>query len=542
MVILPQDSPAYSLSPPEYSVKVQMNRFAAHSREDGTFQVIRTEQLDDLTFGTEEISPAASTDELIQRFELLAQTPNGFEHVRYFVDLDARQEDQRRRIGLPPKSPIFPLEGNRLSETRTSIPGIHAPYAYVSGRAFGAPFAMHVEDCCLSSVNYLYAGEKIWYVLEPEHGKILEERLAASNMRKKCSQFLRHSARYITQSSLDDWGISYKVVRQMPNEVIITFPGAYHQGFSTGFTCAEAVNYADQDWNSEGYSFCNGNCPRYSIPAHMMAPLREGELQQDQAQEDADVEEDEEAEGDESGEAEVVARGKKVLSVKGPTGEFKGTKRKSRKGLTKGVSKRRQTMVNTKAHIENVALPRKFNWALEVIKNADSIGLDYETQRMMALLFCNIGSPGAIQQLRTACAALREKATLPNQKGTITACQAVRLLDTLDDRGFAMLILRRYYLARLVQCRQDAGATYKSQRAARKRTQKRLPRPETSALEDLMSQAYPSLSNDNEDYKRKYKSLQNRISSGNNWHLLVEEFGHGILALVPATDDVPNSS
>lgn len=245
MVILPQDSPAYSLSPPEYSVKVQMNRFAAHSREDGTFQVIRTEQLDDLTFGTEEISPAASTDELIQRFELLAQTPNGFEHVRYFVDLDARQEDQRRRIGLPPKSPIFPLEGNRLSETRTSIPGIHAPYAYVSGRAFGAPFAMHVEDCCLSSVNYLYAGEKIWYVLEPEHGKILEERLAASNMRKKCSQFLRHSARYITQSSLDDWGISYKVVRQMPNEVIITFPGAYHQGFSTGFTCAEAVNYAD---------------------------------------------------------------------------------------------------------------------------------------------------------------------------------------------------------------------------------------------------------------------------------------------------------
>ncbi|EKG09181.1 hypothetical protein MPH_13809 [Macrophomina phaseolina MS6] len=198
-------------------------------------------------------------------------------------------------------------------------------------------------------------------------------------------------------------------------------------------------------------------------------------------------------------------------------------------------------MATTKAQIENAALPRKVNWALDVIKNADSIGLDRVTQHTMALLFCNIGSPGAILQLRTACAALREKATLPDQKGTITACQAVRSLDTLDDRGFAMLILRRYYLARLVQC-QDAGAAYKSQRAARKRTQKRLSRPETSALEDLMSQAYPSLSNDNEDYKRKYKSLQNRISSGNNWNLLVEEFGHGILALVPTTDDVPNSS
>ncbi|EKG09183.1 hypothetical protein MPH_13811 [Macrophomina phaseolina MS6] len=42
IVTLPQNGPACSLAPPKDSVKVQMNRFTTHSREDGTFTVIRT--------------------------------------------------------------------------------------------------------------------------------------------------------------------------------------------------------------------------------------------------------------------------------------------------------------------------------------------------------------------------------------------------------------------------------------------------------------------------------------------------------------------
>lgn len=38
----------------------------------------------------------------------------------------------------------------------------------------------------------------------------------------------------------------------MPGEYILTFPGAYHAGFSTGLNIGEAVNFVTKSWFDYG--------------------------------------------------------------------------------------------------------------------------------------------------------------------------------------------------------------------------------------------------------------------------------------------------
>ncbi|KAL9480114.1 hypothetical protein ACSS6W_004900 [Trichoderma asperelloides] len=196
-------------------------------------------------------------------------------NVRYRVDVPAWTAKQRREAGVPERSPIHPLAGDKLDKTKAIIPGIHTPYVYESAQHFGATFQLHAEDFRLSSLNHLYKGRKIWIVVPATAVDIAEEAL---NRKGKCSQFMRHRAEFFFPEKLQKMGIPHRIVDQRPGETIVILPDAYHEGFSTGYTLAEAKNYADSDWTTDTYQPCQPSCQLMTaIPAEFMRPLQEGE-------------------------------------------------------------------------------------------------------------------------------------------------------------------------------------------------------------------------------------------------------------------------
>lgn len=195
--------------------------------------------------------------------------------VRYRVDVPAWTAKQRRDAGVPERSPIHPLKGDKLDRTKAIIPGIHTPYVYESGPYFGATFQIHAEDFRLASLNHLYKGRKIWIVVPATAVDVAE---AALGREKGCSQFMRHRAEFFFPDKLDKLGIPYRLVDQRPGETMVILPDAYHEGFSTGYTIAEARNYADEGWNTDSYQPCQESCRlATAIPASLMRVLGEGE-------------------------------------------------------------------------------------------------------------------------------------------------------------------------------------------------------------------------------------------------------------------------
>ena len=51
-------------------------------------------------------------------------------------------------------------------------------------------------------------------------------------------------------------GVPVSRAVQRPGEFVVTFPRAYHAGFSHGFSIGEAVNFATGDWFLFGAECC----------------------------------------------------------------------------------------------------------------------------------------------------------------------------------------------------------------------------------------------------------------------------------------------
>ncbi|XWW99714.1 hypothetical protein V2A60_007726 [Cordyceps javanica] len=222
---------------------------------------------------TESIAATLKTLKTIFR----KNTGRQMRNVRYRPDVPAWNSEQRREAGVPPDwSPIHPLRGDLLDRTKAVVPGIHTPYVYESAPYFGATFQIHAEDYRLLSLNHLYRGRKIWIVVPCTAIGVAEQALGRGA--DGCSQFMRHRAEFFFPEKLDKLGIPYRIVDQRPGETIVILPDAYHEGYSTGYTLAEAKNYADDEWSTETYRPCSANCQLLTaIPPEYLRSLADGE-------------------------------------------------------------------------------------------------------------------------------------------------------------------------------------------------------------------------------------------------------------------------
>ncbi|KAE8693206.1 lysine-specific demethylase 5D-like isoform X2 [Hibiscus syriacus] len=148
------------------------------------------------------------------------------------------------------------LQKSTLRLLETAIPGVTDPMLYI-GMLFSM-FAWHVEDHYLYSINYHHCGaSKTWYSV-PGHAalnfeKVVKDHVYTNDILSVDGEdgafdaLLGKTTLFPPSILLKHDVPVYKAV-QKPGEFVITFPSAYHAGFSHGFNCGEAVNFAIGDW------------------------------------------------------------------------------------------------------------------------------------------------------------------------------------------------------------------------------------------------------------------------------------------------------
>ncbi|CAK9309528.1 unnamed protein product [Citrullus colocynthis] len=125
--------------------------------------------------------------------------------------------DGSRRVIASHKLSCLPKSVLRLLEM--VIPGVTEPMLYI-GMLFSI-FAWHVEDHLLYSINYHHCGaSKTWYCIPGDAA------LRFENVVRECVKR------------------SYSVTKWLFKNL----GRAYHAGFSHGFNCGEAVNFAIRNW------------------------------------------------------------------------------------------------------------------------------------------------------------------------------------------------------------------------------------------------------------------------------------------------------
>ena len=191
--------------------------------------------------------------------------------VYYANDVDTHPEQRTPLPPLPPTSSLLDCPPSRyhpwdlsalnslpssfLHHLDRSIPGITAPMLYIG--MLHSTFCWHHEDHHLYSISYNHAGSlpKTWYGVPGSHCRAVEE-LANHHLYpffdSTRSHLLARKTSMFTPVLLHESGIPVYRAVQEEGMFVITFPRAYHSGFSHGFSLAESVNFALDDWLPDG--------------------------------------------------------------------------------------------------------------------------------------------------------------------------------------------------------------------------------------------------------------------------------------------------
>ncbi|KAI3857007.1 hypothetical protein MKX03_027867 [Papaver bracteatum] len=132
------------------------------------------------------------------------------------------------------------------------IPGVTSPMIYI-GMLFSW-FAWHVEDHELHSLNYLHTGSpKTWYAVPGDRASAFEEIVCSQGYggnidRLAALTLLGEKTNLLSPEVVVASGLPCCRLVQYPGEFVVTFPRAYHVGFSHGFNCGEAANFGTPQW------------------------------------------------------------------------------------------------------------------------------------------------------------------------------------------------------------------------------------------------------------------------------------------------------
>lgn len=132
------------------------------------------------------------------------------------------------------------------------VQGVTSPMVYI-GMLFSW-FAWHVEDHDLHSMNFLHTGApKTWYAVPAEYASKLEEIVRVQGYGGNVDRLegfcmLGEKTTLLSPEILKASGVPCCRLVQYPGEYVVTFPRAYHVGFSHGFNCGEAANFATPQW------------------------------------------------------------------------------------------------------------------------------------------------------------------------------------------------------------------------------------------------------------------------------------------------------